>query len=656
MNLNDMKIGKRLIALISSVIAAVVIIMIVILRQNIVNLQEENARIIGEQLAGHWINVVKSSLEVPLDEVRSMANLIEDSLISGKVNLTRDGVNEILRGHLKRRKNIVGVYVGFEPNRFDGQDAKYAGTAGHDKTGRFIPYWTHAEGGKINLDPLMDYDKDGAGDYYQVPKKTKKEAIIEPYEYEVGGKKILMTSLVVPVLDRNGNFIGIVGADIEIGSLHEIYSKVKIFNSGYINLFSGAGMIVGTGSGLDIIGKNLDEIVPSREYIDGVKGGAENFTAVYTSSKTGTTYVAYGANLKIGNTDSDWATSVNIPYSEIMAAANRVVLYLVIIGLFAIGIVTAVVYFISRMISDGLNKGVSFAEKISKGDFTERVNLVQQDEVGHLANSLNTAADNLEKLIGKIIINTGALSSSVEEINSGNQNLSQRTAEQASSLEEIASTIEESTATTNRNYENALEADKLAKEAANLASDGGTLVNSAVVSINEIQESSKKMAEIINVINEIAFQTNLLALNAAVEAARAGEQGRGFAVVAGEVRNLAQRSGNAARDIGDLIKASVEKINSGTEQANKSGEALRQIVEAVNRVNYMISEIATASEEQKSGMDQINKAILQLDDMTQQNAALVEETASSSEEVTDRARELLTMVKAFKINEYSDKE
>ena len=310
------------------------------------------------------------------------------------------------------------------------------------------------------------------------------------------------------------------------------------------------------------------------------------------------------------------------------------------------GITTIV---LARAIKNPVQKGLEFSQRIAEGDFTQRIDLDQDDELGQLGKALNKAADNLETLVSDVVVSAQNLAQAVDQISSGNQNLSQRTSEQASSLEEIASTIEEATSTIRQNGDNAKEANDLADTSSKKATDGGQLVKDAVVSINEINASSKRIEEIINVINEIAFQTNLLALNAAVEAARAGDQGRGFAVVAGEVRNLAQRSGNAAKEIGELIKDSVNKIDNGTDLVNRSGESLNEIIDAVKRVGGMINEIAAASDEQNRGMDQINVAISDMDNMTQQNAALVEETASASEEMSNQAQELLTMMEKFKI-------
>jgi len=271
--------------------------------------------------------------------------------------------------------------------------------------------------------------------------------------------------------------------------------------------------------------------------------------------------------------------------------------------------------------------------------------------LGDISQALNDAVENIDKLVMNVLISVQNVAQAVEQIAAGNQTLSQRTAEQASSLEEIASTIEETTSTIKQNAESAEIANNQSMDTSKLADQGAIIVNNAVTSINDISQASKKIGDIISMINEISFQTNLLALNAAVEAARAGEQGRGFAVVAGEVRNLAQRSAAAAKEISMLISDSVEKIDSGTELVNKSGEALKEITIAVNDVSKLISEIAAASQEQKQGVNQVNSAVSQLDTMTQQNAALVEETASASEEMSNQAQEMMAMMQTFKVTD-----
>ncbi len=347
----------------------------------------------------------------------------------------------------------------------------------------------------------------------------------------------------------------------------------------------------------------------------------------------------------------DWIIGSGVYVDNVREMLFEVFTPVVVFSFIMVIIIGFALIILVRLILKSIRLLMYLSKKLSDGDLTERIELQQKDEIGILVSSLNTTADNLEKLISEVVVSAQNLSQAVQEISSGNENLSQRTSEQASSLEEVASTIEEATASIRQNAENAIEAKKLTDAGAEKSAEGGRVAQGAVDAINEINASSKKIGEIIGVINEIAFQTNLLALNAAVEAARAGEQGRGFAVVAGEVRNLAQRSAAASKEISDLIRDSLEKVAKGTEMVNRSGATLAEIVEAAKSTAQLISEIAAASEEQKRGVDQINIAISELDTMTQQNAALVEETASASEEMASQAQELMSMMERFKIRQ-----
>jgi methyl-accepting chemotaxis protein len=301
-----------------------------------------------------------------------------------------------------------------------------------------------------------------------------------------------------------------------------------------------------------------------------------------------------------------------------------------------------------------INDTARVLDAMAHGKLDERIEADYQGIFGKLKQDANATGERLTDVIGRIRESANTVSTGSTEIAQGNTDLSQRTEEQASSLEETASSMEEMTSSVRQTSENASHANNLAANAQDKAQKGGQVVSKAVGAMEEINTSSKKIADIIGVIDEIAFQTNLLALNAAVEAARAGEQGKGFAVVAGEVRNLAQRSAGAAKEIKDLIRDSVEKVDNGTDLVNKSGQTLAEIVEAVEKVNTMIKEISSASEEQASGIEQVNKAISQMDEMTQQNAALVEEASAASETMTEQAKNMLDLVGFFKVASGSD--
>lgn len=288
---------------------------------------------------------------------------------------------------------------------------------------------------------------------------------------------------------------------------------------------------------------------------------------------------------------------------------------------------------------------------LSKGSLTSKLEREYEGEFKTLADSVNDFVTNLASIVHEIRSGSETINNSSAEIAKGNADLSSRTEQQASSLEETASSMEEITSTVQLNADNAKQANGLASEASRVAIDGGKLIEQVVGTMADINQSAKKIEDIIGVIDGIAFQTNILALNAAVEAARAGEQGRGFAVVASEVRTLAQRSANAAKDIKGLISDSVAKVESGNSLVNQSGDTMREIVTAIQRVNDIMSEIASASAEQASGIDEINKAVVQMDEMTQQNAALVEEAAAAAESMSSQASQLISRVNFFELGQ-----
>lgn len=328
--------------------------------------------------------------------------------------------------------------------------------------------------------------------------------------------------------------------------------------------------------------------------------------------------------------------------------------------LLAVGVLLSLIFdgMFIRSIARRLRHALGVADGITQGrlDMTTgevRGDLGGVDELGHLVIALSRMERKLGEVVGDVRNSAGAVGEAARQIAQGNDDLSQRTQEQASSLEETASSMEEMTATVKQNADNAAQANQLARSARQQAERGGEVVGQAVTAMGEISASSRKIAEIVGLIDEIAFQTNLLALNAAVEAARAGEQGRGFAVVASEVRNLAQRSAAAAKEIKGLISDSVAKVRAGTELVDASGRVLEGIVDSVKKVTDIVAEIAAASAEQSSGIDQVNHAVMQMDEVTQQNAALVEEASAASRAMQEQADGLLRQVSFFQVADMS---
>lgn len=337
-------------------------------------------------------------------------------------------------------------------------------------------------------------------------------------------------------------------------------------------------------------------------------------------------------------------------FAESSATFSRArnLIIVVMIASIAIGLLMAI--WLAKIVSSPLKNAVDLAQSIASGDLTRRVEAESTCETGQLIRALSEMNNSLLTVVSEVRAGTEQISHAATEIANGNLDLSSRTEEQASSLEETASSMEEITATVKHNSDNARQANILSQTATSIAEKGGSVVSEVVSTMTSINESSKKIVDIISVIDGIAFQTNILALNAAVEAARAGEQGRGFAVVASEVRSLAQRSASAAKEIKELINDSVEKVGQGTRLVDSAGSTMQEVVESVKRVSDMISEITAAGQEQSSGIDQINQAIIQMDSMTQQNSALVEEAAAASATMQEQAANLVEVVSVFKID------
>lgn len=929
---NNLKISTKLISLVAISTVIVITLISTIISQKVQQLAEDNAEIVVRETAYHYAYIINAELERALNQARTVANMIESFAHTedSTALLTRAEVNNMLAHIIGHNDDLLGIFTIFEPNAFDGQDAKFVNQAGHDKTGRFIPYWSRNEQGEAILEPSLDYNVEGKGDYYLLPKKTGKEQIIEPYHYTIRGKEFLITSLVVPIFNKKGNFIGITGIDLNLQKIETILNALKLdeYQTAFNQFYSSDGMITGHVVDTSLIGKNVRDVSDNTdEYIAAVLGQSSISMGKRFSNVVGGIVSSFIANLPIGKTGQSWSVVVSIPEKELNSSVNQLIFQIIIISGIAILAIIFVVYIMARQISNSLSNMVEISQSIASGKFNNVITITRRDETGqlllafqtmqgqlkersendqriatevntvismasqgdfsqrislenkidtfktigeginrilefnqlaikdltrvfsavaqgdlsqtitnnyagelaHLKRDANTTVQKLIEVTEEINIVAGAASrgdfskrinlvtkagtfkvigesinqvlefnqlaigdlirvfsavaqgdltqtvtnqysgelvklkqdanttvqqltnvteeidlvtkaasqgdfskrinltgktgtfkilgeninnvlefnqlaikdltrvfsavaqgdltqtitndylgeleqlkhdanSTVQklmetlklikqsadivnqaaaEISEGNDSLSQRTSEQAASLEETASSMEQMTMTVQQNAENAGQASQLAANAKIRAEQGNHVVQDAILSIDEIRKSSKKITEIISVIDEIAFQTNLLALNAAVEAARAGDQGRGFAVVATEVRNLAQRSAAAAKEIKLLIQDSNFKVEEGIKLANQSGEALEELVIAVKKVNDITSEIAAASSEQSMGIAQVNKAVSQMDEMVEQNSALVEESMAASESMKEQALVLKKQVAFF---------
>ncbi len=634
MNINNIRIGKRLGFLLSGITVTGFMLILGSMWIQTTALAENNALETAQILTSEYSKEAKLVVEGPMNKAIAMVDTIEGALNNPQADLTRDEVNSMLRNLVAKNNELLGASVGFEPDAFDGKDSLYADTEGHDSTGRFIPYWVRDSSGNIIMEPLSGYD-DPSSKWYFLPKETKKEHILDPILYEVGGVPVLMISIVVPVLDRNNNFLGYGGVDIETTYLQDYFSKEKIYEYGYLALFASDSSVVASNNP-EILGKPIDDFTKNREYIENVKNKKE-FSFSYKSEKDGKKYLVYGFPFEIGQSGYIWTVTANIPVDKIFESSDRMVFIIMAIGFFTILFLIFSILIISRGISQKLNRGVEFAEKISRGELAAELEINQKDEIGMLAAALNKMKKNLYSTVAEITESSSSVENSSNHINDSSQQISSGASEQAASTEEISSSMEQLVANINQNMENASRSRDIASRAAEDAKEGGEAVLKTV-------DAMKRISEKIGIIQEISRNTNMLALNAAIEAARAGEAGRGFAVVADEVRKLAAKSQEASEEITDIAVNSVGI-------SGKAGELISKLIPDIQKTAEIVQDIAASSVEQNSGAEQVNSGIMQLNEVIQQNAAAAEELSAMSSELKSKAESMAETISFFKLSE-----
>ncbi len=600
-----------------------------------------------QQLAHRNASDIKGRLQEALDAARTLARSLGALQVTGRAD--RELANAMLRGVLEGNAGFLGVWTGWEPNAFDGKDAEFVQQTGHDATGRFVPYWNRG-GGRLQVEPLVGYDKPGDGDYYLLAKQRGKEVLLEPYAYEVGGKSMLITTVTVPIV-LNGRFAGVAGIDIALDDLQRQVSAVSIMNTGTASLISNQGLYVGDRETARL-GKPMDASDTSEQVRQAIAAGQELVWPT-TDAALGAVTQVY-VPVQLGETGTPWSFRAVAPESEMLRSVRRLQWTALGLALLSILVVTGVLaWALDRLVLKPIGgepaDASALAERVAQGDLTQTVRLRANDQQSLMAR-LQRMQEGLATVVTRVRQGANSVATASAEIAQGNHDLSSRTEQQASALEETAASMEELSGTVRQNDDNARQANQLAQDASRIAVEGGEVVKQVVHTMRDIQDSSGRIAQIIGVIDSIAFQTNILALNAAVEAARAGEQGRGFAVVASEVRNLAQRSAEAAKDIKQLIDASVSRVSAGTTLVDQAGNSMEAVVAAIRRVTDLMGEISAASSEQSTGVQQIGEAIAQMDQATQQNAALVEEMAAAASSLKGQADELVQAVSVFQLD------
>jgi methyl-accepting chemotaxis protein len=460
-----------------------------------------------------------------------------------------------------------------------------------------------------------------------------------------------------PIRNAEGRVIGILYVGVNftdsMKSLKEKMNALKLGDSGFFYALNaqegkeyGQLAIHRSAEGESLLGAKDGD---GREYVKEMLAQKQGTLHYRQADKAGGAMreriVAFGLNqnwnmLIVGEAYAD----------EITREADKLRNLLALIGLAMVAVVAALLYpLVRKLVTRPLAKALKVVRTVAAGDLTSRIEVRSQDETGQLMQAMKEMNDSLARIVAEVRAGTQTIAAASGQIATGNADLSSRTESQASSLEETASSMEELTSTVKQNADNARQANQLAVSAAGIATRGGEVVSQVVTTMGSINQSARKIADIIGVIDGIAFQTNILALNAAVEAARAGEQGRGFAVVAGEVRSLAQRSANAAREIKALITDSVQRVDTGSRLVNDAGATMNDVVDGIRRVADIMADITAATQEQSAGIEQVNQAIGQMDEVTQQNAALVEQAAAAAGALQEQASSLENVVRVFRV-------
>jgi methyl-accepting chemotaxis protein len=588
-----------------------------------------------------------AALEARLSYNLSAAASLASAMVttrSAERPLSRDQVNDLTKGTLISSPDLVGAAVTWEPDALDGRDSEFAGKAPEfDATGRHMPYWTRNADGSFQVEPIVFADTPGANDWYDVPKRTGQLHFTEPYAYPINGKEVMMASLVAPIMIGR-TFKGAASADFTLDTLSTILANMRTVEGGTLSLLSNGGLYASHADPA-LLGKPAADMTP-----EALAHIAKGETHTYVDAD-GMVHVLQP--LVIDKNIPAWSVRMSFPSAVATASAAELMLYALITAVLC-AVVTAVimVVVVSRLMAPLRDLGRTM-NNLASGDADLRARLAVRgtDELSVIAQGFNGFVEKVNRSLIDIRDSSSAVQLAAGEIASGNSDLSSRTEQAASSLEETAASMEQLSSTVRQTADAAREANQLAHTASDVAQRGGTLVNDVVQTMSSIHQSSRKIADIIGVIDGIAFQTNILALNAAVEAARAGEQGRGFAVVASEVRLLASRSAQAAKEIKALIDDSVSQVDNGSRLVSKTGETMGEVVSSVQRVNDIIAEISTATSEQSNGISQINSAVSQLDQMTQQNAALVEQGSAAAESLREQAQRLTTVVSSFRLQE-----
>ncbi|MBU0600987.1 MAG: methyl-accepting chemotaxis protein [Gammaproteobacteria bacterium] len=581
----------------------------------------------ADSVATAVAGTVSSVLDNAMGTSRALALTFEGMRSTGA--LDRRTVNSLLRRTLEGNPDLMGVYTGWEPNALDGRDSEFSGSTGHDASGRFVPYWNRGGEG-VALEALVDYDSQGAGDYYQQPKLTGTAYLADPYSYVVGGKSVLMTSLVQPVM-INGRFAGIAGVDLALGKLTSDLAQIKPFSVGEVALYTRDGLVVAHPE-VARIGKQSTEL--PAEALAALKEGR----TMHWRDDAGVLH--FLNRVSVANTQSYWGSVVSVPEGIITASADALAYTAIAMGIISVLLTAGVLFALLSALTRPLHHLADAMQSLAsgEGDLTRRLPVDSEDELGKVAMSVNAFLDSLQRMFVEVRDQSQTLVGGIRDVSGSTGQIANSSRALAGTTGDNAATIEEITVSIGHIASHANEANTVMLDTHGASRRSGDAVRGMETHMRDIAgsmedlagsltglaERSSQINGIVQVIREIADQTNLLALNAAIEAARAGEQGRGFAVVADEVRKLAERTSDATTEIRGMIDA----MHSETDHAVASMNTTREAVESgVKRAASVATEITGI----ESSMELAAQRVREIAEATQEQSAATTALAQSAE-------------------------
>ncbi|MEN4960841.1 methyl-accepting chemotaxis protein [Pseudomonas syringae] len=665
-----------------------------------------------QNLAESRANAIQAKLQNALEAARTMASTFAASKASqSPLMLGREQINSVLLSVLKDNPEFNGTYSCWEQDALDGKDLTSRGAqdGSNPLTGRFTPYWTRSPDGRVAVQPLVEYDSQDShpngvpkGGWYQGPKSTLKESVLDPIPYVVQGNKVWLATLSVPIV-ANGTFYGVVGADFDIAFIQKLSEQMSTElygGKGSVTILSNQGLVVADSQRAELIGQPMKTLFADswEKVLSDIQGGRGESLL---NQKTQTFEVLMP--IQLGRTGKPWAVFIRLPKAVVMSQAITLEhelqarsvnnsIWQVSVGLTILLLALTALWFAAAKIVGPIREAAALAANISLGDFSRRLVQRSEDEVGQLSFALNDMSDslqrqvkvaerisegdldldvrlsspndtlgkslekmvsNLNNLISEVQVSATQITGSSEQVTDLSQSLSDGAANSASSITEISAVMTQMAAQTSDNAVNAKKADEQSQASRADAGESDKLMTELISAMTEIDNSGKDITAIITTIDNIAAQTNLLALNAAIEAARAGELGRGFAVVADEVRSLAARSAEAAKQTATLIADSSTKTQRGMIIAGRTAESLKNIVSGTRAVSSLVSLIYQASSEQTSGLQQASLGLEQIDEVTQQNQSNSRDCAASAKDLSVRASLMQRELSRFKVKKPS---